>query len=35
MKNHSLLPAVPLFAHDPFFSIWDCGLEPTTDDPRH
>lgn len=35
MKNYSSLPAVPLITHDPFFSLWDTGLLPTADEPRH
>ena len=35
MKNYSSLPAVPLFTHDPFFSLWDTGLLPTAADVRH
>ena len=35
MKNYSSLPAVPLFTHDPFFSLWDTGVLPTAADVRH
>ncbi len=35
MKNYSSLPAVPLFIHDPFFSLWDTGVLPTAADVRH
>ena len=35
MKTISRLPAIPLFTHDPFFSIWDCGKTPTADDTHH
>lgn len=29
------LPAIPLIAHDPNFSIWACGPTPTAGEPRH
>ena len=35
MKNPSALPAIPLITHDPYFSIWACGLTPTADETRH
>ncbi len=35
MKKINRLPAVPLITHDPFFSLWDCGVTPTGDNTRH
>lgn len=35
MKNLSGYPALPLFVHDPYISVWDCGILPTADDTRH
>lgn len=28
-------PAVPLVTHTPFFSVWDCGQELTSEQTRH
>ena len=35
MVNHSKLPAIPIFTHDPFFSIWDTNVLPTAGDTTH
>lgn len=35
MKKITRLPAIPLITHDPFFSVWDCGVAPYADDTRH
>ena len=35
VKNASQFPAVPLITHDPYFSIWDCGITPQADETRH
>ncbi|MBR4767362.1 MAG: DUF4965 domain-containing protein, partial [Lachnospiraceae bacterium] len=35
MLNLSGYPAVPLFTHDPYFSVWDVSPIPTAADPHH
>ncbi len=29
------LPAIPLFTHDPYFSLWSMGKHPAADNVRH